>query len=160
MEEEKLKIIQRLGEDMAYTFKGLYKESDWLKFKYQFFLSVPIVFSLISFGFDEEIPALGIKILTLISLISIFLALLGRDRFDLIDSYRCLANEIKTIYDRAEEAYYLREMKNYCELRQQWNAKKKQTQKYPIGKIGRFLCKRRIKAEMDLSWLGGEYRKQ
>ena len=99
MDEENLKILQRLGEDTAYTFKGLYKESDWLKYKYQFFLSVPIVFSLVTFGFDEEIPVFGIKILTLISLVSIFLALLGRERFDLIDSYRCLANEIKTIYD-------------------------------------------------------------
>ena len=164
MEEEKLKLIQRLGEDTAYTFKGLYKESDWLKYRYQFYLSVPIVFSLITLGFDQEMlelsSGLSIKILTVISLIFIFLALLGQKRFESVDSYRRLADEIKTIYDLAEEAYSLKETKNYSELREQWNILRKQTQKYPIGAIGRYLSKRKIKTEMNLSWLGGEYSEQ
>ena len=38
MEEGRLKILQRLGEDTAYTFKGLYKESDWLACQYKLYL--------------------------------------------------------------------------------------------------------------------------
>ena len=160
MEEQNLKLLQRLGEDTAHTYKGLYKESDWLKHQYRLYLLVPISLSIISLGFDEEIPKLVLKSLSVISLISIGLTLLGQKRFELIDSYRNLANEIKTIYDRAEEAYYLKQMGNYSQLREQWHALMKQTQKYPIGKIGRYLCKRKIMDEMDLAWLGGEYSEQ
>lgn len=157
MEEEKLKLIQRLGEDAVYTFKGLYKESDWLEHKYWLYLSVPIVFSIVALGFDQYLPELWLKILAVISLIFTAFALLGKKRLESVDSYRCLAEEIKTIYDRAEEAFALKKTENYSKLRKQWEILRKQTQRYPIGRIGRYLSKRKIKKEMNLSWLGGEY---
>ena len=73
MEEGKFKLIQRLGENTAYTFKGLYKESDWLEWQYRIYLLFPIVFSIVSLGFGQEIPDIGIRILTAISLIFISL---------------------------------------------------------------------------------------
>ena len=157
MKKEQLKLLQRLGEDTAYTFKGLYKESDWLEYKYRLYLSVPVIFHIVSLVFDQELSGLFIKILAVISLISIVLALLGQKRFECVDSYRYLADQIKTIYDQAEEAYLLREIENYGELREQWNILRQQTQKCPIGIIGRYLSQRKIKKEMNLSWLGGEY---
>ena len=157
MKKEQLKVLQRLGEDTAYTFKGLYKESDWLEYKYRLYLSISVIFPIVSLVFDQELSRLFIKILAVISLISIFLALLGQKRFECVDSYRCLADQIKTIYDQAEEAYFLEETENYGELREQWDILRQQTQKCPIGIIGRYLSKRKIKKEMNLSWLGGEY---
>ena len=160
MEKEKLTPLKRLGEDTAYTFKGLYKESDWLEWRYRLYLSVPIVMSIVSLVFSQALPELGVKILSAISLISVFLALLGQKRFKSVDSYRHLANEIKTIYDRAETAYHLEETINIIELREQWDILRKRTQQYSIGIIGRYLSKRAIKNEMNLSWLGGEYSEQ
>lgn len=160
MEKEERKLVQRLGEDTAYTFKGLYKESDWLKYKYRFYLSIPIVCGLVSLGIHQHIPELWLKILAVVSLVLIFLALLGQKQFESVNSYRRLADKIKTIYDLAEEAYLLNEFENYNELREQWSALREETQKYPIGVVGRFLSERRIKTEMNLSWLGGEYGKQ
>ena len=160
MEKAQLRLIQRLGEDTAYTFKGLHKEADWLKYKYRLYLSIPIVFGLVSLGLDEEIPELWIKILPVVSLVLIFLALLGQKQFESVNSYRRLADEVKTIYDRAEEAYLLKETENYGELREQWNTLRKETEKYHIGVVGRYLSKRKIKTEMNLSWLGAEYSEQ
>ena len=105
-------------------------------------------------------PELLIKILAVISLITIFLVLLGQKRFESVDSFRCLADEIKTIYDRAEEAYLLKETENCSELKEQWSILRKETEKYHIGVVGRYLSKRKIKTEMNLSWLGGEYSEQ
>ena len=160
MEEEKLKTMQRLGEDTAYTFKGLHKEADWLKHKYQFFLSVPIVFSILSLGFNQELPHLYLKMLAVLALISAALAFFGQKRFQSVDSYRRLADQTKTIYDRAEEAYSLRQLDTYSQLQDEWHTLMMQTHEYPIGIVGRFLSKRRIKTEMNLSWLGGEYSEQ
>ena len=160
MEEGRLKILQGLGEETAYTFKGLYKESDWLEWQYKLYLSVPIFVSVVALGFDQELPKLWIKILTGISLGFIFLALLGQKRFESVDSYRRLANEIKAIYDRAKDAYFQNDTENISELREQWDMLREQTQRYPIRSIGRCLSKRLIKKEMNLSWLGGEYSEQ
>ena len=160
MEQEKLKLLQRLGENTAHLFKGLYKESDWLERKYQLYLSVPIVSSIVALVLCQELPELGIRILAAISLISTFFALLGQKKLESVDSYRSLANEIKKIYDRAEEAYHLRETDNISDLREQWGILREQTQRYPIRSVGRYLYKRSIKKEMNLSWLGGEYSEQ
>ena len=160
MEEKKLKLIRRLGEDTAYTFKGLYKESDWLELQYQLYLSIPIIVSVVSLGFHQELPELWIKILSVISLIFIVLALLGQQKFGLINSYRDLAGKIKTIYDRAEEAYFLEETQNISELKEQWSILREQTHRYPIRIISRWLSERAIRKEMNLTWLGGEYSEQ
>ena len=159
MQEGNLKILQRLGEDTAYTFKGLYKESDWLEWQYRLYLSIPIVFSIVSLVFCPALSALWTRSLTAISLIFVFLALLGQKRFESVDSYRRLANEIKAIYDRARDAYFQNETEKISELREQWDILREQTQSYPIRSIGRYLSRRSIKKEMNLSWLGGEYSK-
>ena len=36
MVDAQLRLIQRLREDTAYTFKSLQKEADWLKYKLYF----------------------------------------------------------------------------------------------------------------------------
>ena len=124
------------------------------------YLSIPIVLGLVCLGLDEEIPELWLKILAVISLIFIFLALMGQKQFESVNSYRRLADEVKTIYDRAEEAYHLKETENCSELREQWSILRKDTQKYHVGVVGRYLSKRKIKTEMNLSWLGEEYDEQ
>ena len=78
MAEETLKLLQRLGEDTAHLFKGLYKESDWLECQYKIYLSIPIFFSIVALGFNQELPGIWIKILAVISLISVVQALLGK----------------------------------------------------------------------------------
>ena len=157
MEKEELKSLQRLGEDTAYTFKGLYKESDWLERKYWLYLVVPGILSLVSLGFEQELPELIIRILAAISLLCLILALAEQKRLKSVDSYRCLANEIKAIYDRAEEAYNRNDIESSGGLREQWDILRKQTQKHPIGLVGRWMSRRKIKEEMNLSWLGAEY---
>ena len=160
MKEGSLKVLQRLGENTAYTFKELYKESDWLERKYKFCLSVPIIFSFVALVFHQKLPDIGISILAAISLFCTFVAWIEQKKLASVGGYRSLANEIKTIYDRAEEAYHLEETDNISNLREQWTALREQTQRYPIGLIGRYVAKRAIKKEMNLSWLGGKYSEQ
>ena len=158
MEDEELRSLQRLGEDTAYTFKGLYKESDWLERKYWLYLVFPGILSIVSIGFELELPRIALRILAIASLICLILALAEQKRLKSVDSYRNLANEIKAIYDRAEEAYIRKDVESSIILREHWTTLRNQTQKHPIGLVGRWLSKRRINEEMNLSWLGGEYK--
>ena len=157
MEGKDLRILQRLGEDTAYTFKGLYKEADWLEHKYRFYLVIPVVSSIVSLVFDEQLPELFTRILAVFSLVLLFLALFEQKRLESVDSYRGLANEIKAIYDQAENAFHLNESLDCGHLREQWNVLRKQTQRYPIGPVGRYWSQKRISTEMNLSWLGGRH---
>ncbi len=159
MNEKKLSLLQRLGEDTAYTFKGLYKESDWLELKYKLYLSIPIIFSIVSLGFDQEINPVYLKTLAVASLIFTMLVLLGQKRYESIDSYRTLADKIKRIYDKSEQYFILEEFDQYDELKNDWDTLSKKMVSHPIGFMGRFLSKVKIKKEMNLSWLGGEYTK-
>lgn len=158
MKEKKLILLKRLGEDTAYTFKGLYKESDWLELKYKLYLSIPIIFSIVSLGFDQEINPLYLKILAVASLIFTVLVLLGQKRYENIDSYRKVADEVKIIYDKSEKYFVLEEVDQYEELSKEWENLRKKMVTLPVGVIGRKLSKIRIKKEMNLSWLGGEYK--
>jgi hypothetical protein len=78
MNENEKSLIQRLGEDTAYTFKGLHKQADWSDKKYKLYLSVPIIFSIVSLGFDEEIASLALKCIAVLSLIVTVFALMDQ----------------------------------------------------------------------------------
>lgn len=158
MNDKKLNLLQRIGEDSAYTFKGLYKESDWLELKYKLYLLIPIIFSIVSLGFDQEIPAIYLKVLAVSSLVFTVFVLVGQKRFESINSYRELADKIKLIYDKSEECYLLEKADEYESLKEKWDSLREQMVNHPIGLVGRFLSKTKIKKEMNLTWLGGEYK--
>ncbi|WP_444935330.1 hypothetical protein ACJJIW_12415 [Microbulbifer sp. JMSA004] len=150
-------MYKRIGEDTAYTFKGLYKESGWLELKYRFYLSVPIIFSIISLGFDGDISGIYLKALAVASLIFTFLALLDQKKFEKIDSYRVLAEKVKLIYDSAEESYTHNNPDHLQKLKCDWIVIKAELVNHPISIVSRLISKRSIKSEMNLKWLDGEY---
>ncbi|EGR0930945.1 hypothetical protein ACKOZB_004644 [Vibrio parahaemolyticus] len=157
MNENEKQLLRRLGEDAAYTFKGLHKHADWLDQKYKLYLSLPIIFSIISIGFDEEMPALFLKLIAVIALVGSALALIDQKDFEKSSGYRELADYIKNLYDKVEAAYLLEDPAQYSVLSQEWLELRKQFKDYPIGKRAYKKTQKRIKQEMNLSWLGGEY---
>ena len=150
-------LYQRLGEDAAYTFKGLHKEADWLEWKYKILLIVPIIFSITSLGFSDAVPTLFIKILSIVSLVFTIMALVDQKKLERIDSYRLLADEMKIIYDLAEEFCHKELESEYESLKNKWIQTRKEMANHPIGIVARIMSKRVIKEEMNLKWLGEKY---
>ena len=152
-ENEKL-IIKRLGEDTAYTFKGLHKQADWSDKKYKLYLSVPIIFSIVSLGFDEEIASLALKCIAVLSLIVTVFALMDQKEFEKSNGYRDLADRIKFIYDKAERCFALDDFSQYETLCNEWDLIRKDLKDYPIGSLAYKRTRKVINQEMNLSWLG------
>lgn len=160
MNKNELEILRRLGEDTAFTFKGLHKEADWLEGKYWLYLVVPGIFSIISLGFEQQLHSQIVRVLAAMSLICLLLALVEQKKLKSVDSYRRLANEIKAVYDRVEEAFLRCNTEASSELREEWDSLRSQTRVHPIGPVGRWQSKRKISEEMNLSWLGEKYIQQ
>ncbi len=157
------KELQRIGEDAAYTFKGLYKTSDSLGFIYNIFLIIPISFSILCLGFDKYLPSWLLKIASCFSLISAFILLLNKKNYseDRIEKYRILANEFKDIYNDVEGYYYSFDeskptTENIRNIKTKMKKLRIETAKLPINIIGRFISKKKIKEEMNLDWIYSE----
>jgi len=157
------KELQRLGEDTAYTFKGLYKTSDSLNFLYSVFLILPAIFSVLSLGFEANLPHWIIKIISCFSLIAVLILLFKKNYFSekKIESYRKLANEYKDIYDEIEDYYHSCNEnedinKNIDSIMNKISKLRQKTVELPINILGRLLSKRKIKKEMDLDWVYSE----
>ncbi len=146
--------LKRLAEDCAYTFKGLYKTADWLKLEYKLYLAVPIIFSIISLGFEDMMSPFTLKLMAVLSMVFTSLALMNQEEYTKIEKYMQLANEYKTIYDELESAYHKRDFKSLDTYREKIKKLREKTSKYPINMIGRLWSKNRIKDEMDLEWIG------
>lgn len=160
MSDSNLIPLQRLGEDCAYTFKGLHKTADWLEVQYKLYLAIPILFSIVALGFDEEISSLWLKGFAVASLAFTMLALLGQHRFEKVGTYRRLADKVKSIYDRAEVAYHDQDKAKHAEVRSEWERLKPALSQHNISWMGRWRSKRVIKQEMNLQWLSGYYNEE
>ena len=157
MNDNEKQLFQRLGADTAYTFKGLYKKSDLLEFKYRLYLSIPIIFSVVSLGFDQEIPGYILKGVAVASLIFTMFALIEQKDFEKSSSYRSIADDVKIIYDRAEANYLQENFESYEELQISWENLRRELSDFPIGDYAYRKTKKTIKKEMNLTWLGVEY---
>jgi hypothetical protein len=157
MNDNEKKLFQRLGEDTAYTFKGLYKKSDLLEFKYRLYLSIPIIFSIVSLGFDQEIPGYYLKGIAVASLVFTMFALIEQKNFEKSSSYRSVADDVKILYDRAEALYLQDKFDAYNELQLKWENLRRELSDFPIGGYAYWRTTKTIKTEMNLAWLGGEY---
>ena len=160
------KKLQRLGEDAAYTFKGLYKTADSLGFLYNIFLIIPIILSILCLGFEANLPDWIIKIVSCLSLIAVLILLFKKSDFSesKIERYRKLANEYKEIYDEIECCYYdcneRKDIKkNIDSIMDRISKLRQKTVELPINILGRFLSKRNIQKEMDLGWICSEKNK-
>jgi len=151
--QDKEIYLKRLAEDCAYTFKGLYKTADWLKLEYKLYLAVPIIFSIVSLGFEEMISSFPLKILAVLSMVLTSLALMHQEEYTKIEKYTQLANNYKSLYDEIEADYHKRDFENIDGYQQKVKELREQTSKYPINMIGRWWSKKRIESEMDLKWI-------
>jgi len=157
------KELQSIGEDAAYTFKGLYKTADSLGFLYNVFLIIPISFCILCLGFDEYLANWFLKIVSCLSLISAFILLLNKKNYseDKMEKYRRLANKYKDVYDKLESYFYecndIKNIsKNISDIRKIMNNLRLETVELPINMLGRFLSKKKIKEEMNLEWIYSE----
>lgn len=157
MNENEKSIIKRLGEDTAYTFKGLHKQADWSEKKYKLYLSIPIIFSIISLGFGEEIIPLALKGIAVLSLVVTVLALMDQKEFEKSSRYRELADKIKCLYDKTERCFALDDFSQHESLFSEWDLIRNDLRDYPISPLAYKRTQKTIKKEMNLIWLGGEY---
>ena len=147
------KYLQRLGEDCAYTFKGLFKTADWLKLEYKLYLAVPIIFSIVSLGFEDMIPAFWLKVMAVLSMIFTSIALMHQSEYEKIEAYMKLGNDFKTLYDDIESDFYRDDISRIEEFKERIERLRKKTTEFPINIMGRFWAKNKIEKEMNLEWL-------
>lgn len=145
------KILQRLGEDVAYTYKGLYKTSDWLEYGYKILLFLPLIYSMFSLVFD--LKGGFIKFVGCLTLLATFWVLIHKSEYTKIKGYRELANDFKKIYDELEIKYYKYEFEDVEKIKEKIDELRRKTSEYPISLIGRIWTVLTIKKEMDLSWI-------
>ncbi len=150
------KILQRIGEDTAYTFKGLHKTADILQFQYKLYLIVPIVFSIISLGFSNDLPDIVLKILAVIALVSTCCAIINQKEYEKITSYRKLADEYKKIYDETENYFHNNIFDKSEEIQLKKNILANKFDELTISKKAHCTTQNTIKEEMNLDWLKTE----
>lgn len=148
--------IKSLAVDCAYSFKGLYKQSD-IKEKYtSILIFIPIIYSITLLVFPEVAEAKIGKIMAIVTLVFSILILVGNKSTENILKYREIASQYKNIYDKLfllfsnpevtiEEIESLQERKNDLNIL---------TSQYPIGLLARIIAKFTIKSEMNIKWLG------
>ena len=148
-------IIKATAEDCAYTYKGLYKQSD-IKEKYSSFLIfIPIIYSIIILVFPSVANELFGKIISVITLISSILLLVGNKNSENIVEYRKIANNYKALYDElcilsssgCDSAVKLGEIVT------KKNELNEKTSLYPIGILAKLWTKKVIDKEMNLLWI-------
>ncbi len=147
------KILQRIGEDTAYTFKGLHKTADILQFQYKLYLIVPIVFSIISLGFSDDFNETLLKVLAVVSLISTCCAIINQKEYEKITSYRKLANEYKKIYDEAENNFHNNIFDKSIEIQIKKDMLSNNRNELTIIDKAYKKTKVTINTEMNLEWL-------
>ncbi|MDY0178158.1 MAG: hypothetical protein RBR85_02860 [Bacilli bacterium] len=150
------KVLQRIGEDTAYTFKGLHKTADWLNIEYKIYLTLPIVFSIIVLGFDDYFGSFTLKVIAVVSLVFTFMVIKNQNEYEKINTYRQLADKYKCLHDKAETYYYEDNEINLIELQNTKANYSKELNEHPISMIGRFWSKKVIEEEMNLKWIKEE----
>jgi len=147
------KILKRIGEDCAYTFKGLHKTADILELEYKLYLIIPIAFSIISLGFSEDIPILILKVLAVTSLISTCYLIINQKEYEKITAYRKLANEYKKIYDKVENNFHKDNFDNIDEIQKEKDELSNNRNELTIISKAYEKTKNTIQQEMNLDWL-------
>ena len=149
----KRKRLQELGEDAAYTFKGLYKTADWLRLEYKILLFITLSFSIIVLGFNDSLPGLWVKIISVVALIASVWLLINQKEYEKVEDYMRLADKYKNLFDKIRNTYYSKSFENIEALQQEMNNLREESHKYPIGKIARWWSRRVIEKEMNLGWI-------
>ena len=147
------KVLQRIGEDTAYIFKGLHKTADSLSIEYKIYLTVPIVFSITTLGFDDYFNNLTLKIIAVLCLIFTFLILKNQNEYEKINTYRQLADKYKNLYDKVEMYYYDNKEVDLIDLQNEKIKYSKELSEHSISFAGRFWSKKVIENEMNLMWI-------
>lgn len=147
------KYLKSMAENVAYTFKGLYKTSDWLENSYKILLIFPIILCIGILAFDLYLPKIALDILAFLSLASTIYLVCNQKEYEKINDYRELANEFKSIYDELEMQYKSANISGLKEINGKIGELNKKTSELSISLMGRFLSKRAIEKEMNLDWL-------
>jgi hypothetical protein len=158
-QESKVKLkdsAQRLGEDLAYTFKGLYKMHDYLKFEYEsliigsFIVGVYLISDIKIFGIEFIVN----KVLSIVSVCIAGYMLFKKQEYEKIQGYALLANNIKNLYDIIEKKYLNNEELDDS-IYEQARELKAKTDVYNISGKSYIKVKDTIDDEMDLEWIYG-----
>lgn len=144
-------LLQKLGDNAAHTFKGLYKTSDCLEITYKLYVAVPFLFSLLMLA--DLVGGILARVLAVISLMFSIMLIINQNSFSAITEYRKLANQFKKVYDQLEQKYHRREFAGLDDIYKRLSELMDETSRLPISRMGRWWSKRVINREMDLRWI-------
>jgi hypothetical protein len=147
--------VRNIGEDCAYSFKGLYKQSDWMEKSIRIYVFAPLLSSILFLVAPTLAQSTFGTMLSVITLIFSIIMLTKRNQTESIVGYRDLANQFKEIYEQAELMYHSKnydneQIKKLVEKKSELNTN---TSRFPISGIARIWSKLVIKHEMNIDWL-------
>jgi hypothetical protein len=152
--------LLRYAEETAYSSKGHFKTADFLKISLRFYISVPIILSIVLIVYGDMPIALS-RLFNCLSLIFSFLALTSpmvsnqdqacrkmEEHMSLGNSYLELHKEIRNL--ATEDSITKEQLNDISKKMVELDSKSKNFQ---ISFIGRIWSKWRIKKEMNLEWI-------
>ena len=144
------KSIKNMGENLAFTAKGLFKTADILKLEYKILLSISILFSLLGLAFD--IDATWVKILGVISIFATIYILINENNQHKVSEFMKLGNDYLTLYDEVEKHYYNGVESLPEELYKRKEILQEKTSLYNISILAKIWVDKTIYKEMNLDW--------
>lgn len=144
-------FLQKLGENAAHTFKGLYKTSDALEIAHKLYLTVPFLFSFLVLA--DMVNGMLARVLAVMSLMFSIMLIIDQNSFSAVTEYRRLANDFKKVYTQLEQKYHCRDFTDLDAISKRLGELMDETSRLPISRIGRWWSRRVINREMDLRWI-------
>jgi hypothetical protein len=150
-------VLKSLAEEAAYSSKGHFKSADWINISIKLMISVPLITSSITYGFDlSRLYAQIISLLGLLYSVWALIYLNGNWFSDRRAKHMTLGSQYLDLYkdiriECAKSEKLSGDLINLYRVRisELDNA----TSEAPIGFMGRIWSRCRIKDEMNLNWI-------
>lgn len=143
---------KQIGEDSAYTFKGLYKTHDNLRMENLILVIIAFALSVLSIVQIELIKSF-VNIMAAISIIVTAIIMQRSTEYQKIGSYAKLANDYKTLYDKAYKGYLTKNYDNFDLIENETILLRSKTIELPISRRAYKKTKKVISKEMNLNWI-------
>lgn len=151
--DELNQYLKNRGENIAFTFKGLYKMHDFLKKEQTIATSICFICSSLPiFGIIQNTFVL--KLISFLAMSSTVWLLHRNSEYQKIENYSKLANEFKFIYDFIHRTYLMGNSEiDIQKLDEDIAVLNQKTCGLPISKFQYKKVRREIRNEMDLEWI-------
>lgn len=146
-----------IAEEVAYSAKGHFKTSDWIKISLSVYIFVPMVTSLLLlfFNFEDFVSRFLSFLGLLFSMIALSSSMASnRDKANnRVKKHMELGNEYLEVFKKLRQMHSDEGGIDLAQITARVGEIDKKTNNYKISFIGRWWAKIKINKEMDLSWI-------